>query len=188
MVSCSQGPAAVSIPKWNPEGFATAVLGRLDKSGDGKVDQRELVEAPGLAFGARIIDKNGDGALDRDELTERFAKYRASRVGLMPKDVRITYNGQPLAGAEVRFVPEFFLRDLIEPATGMTRGDGVVRPSIPEQRTPLVRVGYYRVEVTSPNRQLPAKFNAQTTVGVEFSPFENEPGAGGTIELPLRDK
>jgi hypothetical protein len=106
----------------------------------------------------------------------------------MPKDVRITYNGQPLAGAEVRFAPEFFLEGVIEPAMGTTRGDGVVRPSIPEQRTPLVRVGYYRVEATSPNRQLPAKFNSQTTVGVEFSPFENEPGAGGTIELSLRDK
>ena len=89
----------------------------------------------------------------------------------MPSELRITYNGQPLAGAEVRLAPEFFLEGVIEPATGTTRGDGTVRPSVPEQRTPLVRVGYYRVEVRSTKRPLPAKFNSQTTLGVELSPF-----------------
>jgi hypothetical protein len=106
----------------------------------------------------------------------------------MPVEMRITYNGQPLAGADVRLVPEFFLEEVIEPATGTTLGDGVVRPSVPDQRTPLVRIGYYRVEINSGKRLLPPRFNSQTTLGVELSPFANEPVSAGTIEIALREK
>jgi hypothetical protein len=188
LIGCSSRPAAISIPKWSPENFTGTILERLDKSGDSQLDQRELAAAPGLAFGVRFIDKNGDGKLGRDELIERFAMYRDSRVGLMPGELRITYNGQPLADADVRLVPEFFLEDIIEPATGATHGDGVVRPSVPDQRTPLMRIGYYRVEVRSNKRPLPAKFNSQTTIGVELSPFANETVSSSTIEIALRDK
>jgi hypothetical protein len=159
----------------------------LDKNGDSQLDQHELAAAPGLASGVRFIDKNIDSKLGRDELIERFARYRDSRIGLMPSELRITYNGRPLAGAEVQLVPEFFLEGVIEPATGTTRGDGTVRPSVPNQPTPLLRVGYYRVEVTSGERPLPGKFTSQT-LGVEISPFPYEPVSSGTIELALRDK
>jgi hypothetical protein len=185
---CGSKQGRVSIPDWDPSGFASTILEKLDKNGDGWVDKLELATAPGLAAGARFIDKNGDGKLGRDELIERFGKYRDSRIGLMQRELRITYNGQPLAGAEVRLAPEFFLEDVIEPATGTTLGDGTVRPSIPDQRTPLVRIGYYRVEVRSSKRSVPAKFNSQTSLGIELSPFVNEPASSGTIEIPLRDK
>ena len=187
-VGCSTGPARVSIPAWDPTDMANMAIEKLDKDGDTQLDQRELIVAPGLAFGARFIDKNGDGKLNREELEGRFTMYHDSRVGLTPKELRITYNGQPLVGAEIRLVPEFFLTDIIEIATGTTLGDGVVRPSIAGQRTPLVRVGYYRVEVRSTNRQLPPKFNSETTVGVELSPFVSEPATSGTVEIPLREK
>jgi hypothetical protein len=163
-------------------------LEKLDKNGNATVDQPELAEAPGLAFGARFIDANKDGKLDREELEARFARYRDSRVGLTPKELRIDYNGQPLVGAEVRVVPEFFLTGVIEPAAGTSTADGVVRPSIADQRTPLLRLGYYRLEVTSSKTKLPAKFNSATTLGVEISPFANEPAASGVIEIRLRDK
>jgi hypothetical protein len=51
-----------------------------------------------------------------------------------------------------------------------------------------MRVGYYRVQVTSPKINLPEKFNSATTVGVEVSPFPNEPAESGTIEIKLSDK
>jgi hypothetical protein len=189
LIGCSSaGPAAVTIPKWNPEKLAATVLEQLDKNADSQIDRRELAPAPGLVFGIRFIDKNADGKLSRDELIERFARYRDSRIGLMSAGLRITYDGQPLANADVRLIPEFFLEDIIEPAMGATQGDGIVRPSVPNQRTPLLRIGYYRVEVASNKRPLPAKFNSQTTIGVEISPFANEPVSFGTIEIALRDK
>jgi hypothetical protein len=64
----------------------------------------------------------------------------------------------------------------------------MLSPSIPAQETPLLRAGYYRVEVTSPNVAIPAKFNSATTVGVEVAPFPGEPADSGMIEIQLRDK
>jgi hypothetical protein len=177
----------VSIPEWDPDELADIALEELDKNGDSQIDQREVTSAPGLAFGARFIDTDGDGKLNRDELTARFTKYRDSRVGMTPKELQLTYNGKPLVGADVRLVPEFFLTDVIEPATGKTFGDGTVRPSIADSQTPLMRVGYYRVEVSAANPTIPAKFNSQTTLGLEISPFAGEPATSGKIVLPLRN-
>jgi len=187
-VGCSNNPARVSIPDWDPPELADAVLGSLDKNGDGQVETGELTPAPGLASGARYIDGNGDGKITRDELVARFTKYRDRRLGLTAKELRVTYNGRPLVGAEVRLVPEFFLAGVIDPAAGTTEAGGLVRPSIANQSTPLMRVGYYRVQVTSPRVNLPAKFNSATTVGIEVSPFPNEPAEMGTIEIKLSDK
>jgi hypothetical protein len=188
LVGCSSKPARVSIPNWNPSEFADAVLGSLDKNGDRQLETGELTPMPGLASGARYIDGNGDGKITRDELVARFTKYRDRRLGLTAKELRLSYNGRPLVGAEVRLVPEHFLTDIIDPATGTTDAGGLVRPSIAGQSTPLMRVGYYHVQVTSPTVKLPAKFNNATTVGVEVSPFPDEPAERGTIEIQLRDK
>ena len=188
LAGCSNRPAGVSIPDWDPAGFADAVVEQLDKNGDASVDKGELGGAPGLAFGARFIDKDGDGKLSREELVARFTLYRDRRVGMTAYELRISHNGRPLVGAEVRLVPEFFLTDILEPATGTTIAQGTVRPSIAGQPTALMRVGYYRVEVNSPTVKLPAKFNSATTVGVELSPFANEPAQMGAVDIQLRDK
>jgi hypothetical protein len=188
LVGCSSRPARVTIPDWDPSEFASAILEELDKNRDSVVDNSELAKAPGLAYGAKFIDKDRDGKLSREELEARFTMYRDRELGLTSKEFRVTYNGRPLVGAEVRLVPEFFLTDVIEPATGTTIIQGIVNPSIEGQQTPLMRAGYYRVEVTSPNVKLPAQFNTATTLGVEVSPFADEPAASGTIEIPLRDK
>jgi hypothetical protein len=181
-------PEPVSIPEWDPEGFAAAILEKLDKNGDGAIDKSEVAAAPGLQAGARLIDQDGDGRLTHDELVARFARYRDRRLGLTSKELRVSYNGRPLAGAEVRLVPEFFLADMLETATGTTVAQGIVHPSIPDQQMALVRVGYFRVEVTSPKVKLPAKFNTATTVGVEVSPFADEAAASDVIEIQLRDR
>lgn len=187
MAGCSNKPTRITIPDWDPTGFASQILEKLDKNGNGFVDKDELGQAPGLAFGARFIDKDGDGKLSREELVARFTRYRDRRLGLISKEFRVTYNGRPLNGAEVRLIPEFFLTETIEPATGTTSAQGLVRPSIADQPLPLMRVGYYRVEVTSPTAKLPTKFNSSSTIGVEVSPFSDAPMTSDTIEIPLRD-
>jgi hypothetical protein len=184
----SQRPARVPIPDWDPPGFADAILPKLDTNGDGLIDQRELNTAPGLAAGARRIDSDRDGKLSRDELAARFAKYRDRQLGLTSKEFRVTHNGRPLVGAEVRLVPEFFLNDVIEPATGTTIGQGIVRPSVAGQPMALLAPGYYRVEVTSPSGKLAPMFNSATNLGVEVSPFSDEAAASDTAEIQLHDR
>jgi hypothetical protein len=188
LVGCSNKRSGVSIPDWDPPAFAGAVIERLDKNGDSLVDKAELADAPSLAYGARFIDKDADGKLSREELEARFTKYRERQLGLTSQQFRVTHNGRPLVGATVRLNPEFFLSDIIEPAEGTTVVQGMLSPSIPGQQTPLMRAGYYRVEVTSPSATLPAKFNSATTVGVEVSRFPGEPADAGIIEIQLRDK
>jgi hypothetical protein len=189
LIGCSRNkPTGVDIPDWNPAGLASTILEKLDKNGDSFVDKGELAEAPGLSSGTRFIDKDGDGQLGREELEARFAMYRDRRVGQKAQELRITHNGRPLVGAEVRLVPEFFLDGIIEPATGTTIFEGMVRPTIADQQAALMNPGYYRVEVTSPSVALPAKFNTATIVGVEVSPFADEPASAGKIEIQLRDK
>ena len=188
LAGCSRGPSRTAAPDWDPSGFADAILEKLDADGNGSVEIAELAAAPGLAAGQKYIDSNGDGALSRDELIARFERYVQMRIGLKDKRFRLTHNGKPLAGAEVKFVPEFFLEGLVEPATGTTDNMGAVQPGVAGETMALMRVGYYRVEVTSPQKDLPAKFNTETTLGVEVSPVSDDPSTDATIEIRLRDK
>ena len=121
---CSNKRPRVTIPDWDPPAFAGVVIEQLDKNGDSVVDKAELVEAPGLAYGARFIDKDADGKLSRDELESRFTRYRERQLGLTSQQFRVTHNGRPLVGAAVRLIPEFFLSDIIEPAEGHDDGAG----------------------------------------------------------------
>ncbi len=185
---CSRGPARTQAPSWRPSRFADAVIDKLDANENRALEGEELAAAPGLAAGARFIDANSDKRLSREELEDRFELYRDMRIGLMPKMFRITYNGRPLTGADVRFVPEFFLEDVLEPAHGTTDAMGVVQPGIENEKLAAMRVGYYRVEVRSRQRQLPSRFNTATTLGVEIPPVVDDPSSAGTIEIALGDR
>lgn len=189
MVGCSGGGAGrIAAPDWSPSSFASTIMSELDKNSDSQIDKTELAAAPGLEFGARFIDTDGNGQLSNDELVARFEAYQKMKIGLAAKEFRVIYKGRPLPGADVKFVPEFFLTDVIEPATGTTDNLGVVRPTVENQPMALMRVGYYRVEVTSPKAQLPAQFNTATKLGVEVPAYTSDPTMTGTIDIVLRDK
>jgi hypothetical protein len=187
---CADQPSRIAALSWDPSGFADVAMEKLDTNGDGQVDDTELAVAPGLAFGAKSIDSNSDGQLSRDELVERFKTYVDRRVGLTSKEIRFLYKGRPLVGAEVRLVPEFFLEDLLEPAAGTTDEGGSVMPEIAnnELRTPAMRPGYYRVEITSPRVDLPPQFNTATTVGVEIAGAADDGSTYGPIIIQLDKK
>ena len=52
---------------------------------------------------------------------------------------------------------------------------------------PVVPVGMYRVEITSPDTQIPAKFNTKTTLSVEVSAAD-DPYHQGPVIFQLRSK
>ena len=81
-------------------------------------------------------------------------------------------NGKPLAGAEVKFVPETFLGDDIKTASGKTNQAGMARLSVATTSRadpPGVAFGLYRVEITKPGDNIPAKYNTETTLGQEVA-------------------
>jgi len=188
VIGCGQAPSRVTAPTWDPEGYAEAVLAKLDKNGDGALDKGELSGAPGLAWGARPIDKDKNGSLSREELVERFAIYKKMRLGLTSNQMYVYHNGRPLAGAKVTLVPEFFLAEVVEPASGEVFDDGMVDPRIPGMEPSGLRVGYYRVVIESQRHKIPAKYSsAETTpLGVEVSPV-SDPETSGMIKLVVRD-
>jgi hypothetical protein len=94
-----------------------------------------------------------------------------------------------LSGAKVTLVPEFFLADVIEPATGDVESEGMVNPVTQGAEVPGVRAAYYRVVVESPNVKVPAKYASadSTPLGVEISGIGDDSRSYGTIQLVLRD-
>jgi hypothetical protein len=79
-------------------------------------------------------------------------------VGLLEVRCSVSRSGRPLANATVRFVPEPFLGDALQTATGTTDSDGFVVPGVPADHLPdtlrnaqLMQVGLYRVEIEHPS-------------------------------------
>jgi hypothetical protein len=188
LAGCNRAPSRIEAPSWEPGGYADAVLSKLDKSGDGTLDKAELAAAPGLAWGAMAIDTDKNASLSRDELVARFELYRKMRLGLSNTQMQLSYKGRPLVGAKVMLVPEFFLEEVIEPATGESITDGYVDPRIPDSDPSGLRVGYYRVVVESPKEKIPGRYSAAETtpLGFEVSPV-SDPNHQGVPQLVLRD-
>ena len=92
----------------------------------------------------------------------------------MHLQVLVTSARQPLAGATVKFVPEEFLGNEIQPSEGVTGEDGYaylsvkVDPNDPEA-VQGVHCGLYRVEITKQGVKIPAKYNTETILGQEVS-------------------
>lgn len=184
---CQRGPHRVAAPSWDPSALAEQIMSQFDKSGDAKLDATELKAAPGLAAGTRFIDQDKDGALTATEIEARFQHFREMKVGLRSQSYRLTYKGRPVPEAEVVFSPESYLEGVIEPARGTTDSGGLVTPQTDGQKLPGVRVGYYRVQVTSTRAKIPAKYSSPgTPLGADVSLGEDA-AAYGVSELHLVD-
>jgi hypothetical protein len=189
VAGCRQGPSRVEAPSWDPDGFADAVVAKLDKNSDSAVDMTEVTAAPGLAWGAVYIDTDNNKSLSRDELMARFEKYKNLQLGLTSKTMQVSYKGRPVAGAKVTLVPEFFLEGVVEPAGGETFEDGTFNPQTQGMDLSGVRAGYYRIVVESPRVKVPAKYASaeSTAAGVEISPLNADQRSYGNLQVVLRD-
>jgi len=163
--------------------MADAAMKQLDKNGDGQLAKDELSAAPGLlyALSQPDVDTNKDGKLSRDEVAGRIQSYIQSAVAYKPFRVEVLLGGRPIPDAEVKLVPESFFEGIIPAASCTTGPDG--RGAVAsEGQSDLVRVGMYRVEVSSASAKLPAKIN----LGVEVSPFTDPKLNGGTARLNIK--
>lgn len=187
IAGCSGAPAGVDAPSWDPSGLADEILAELDKNTDAALSEEELAGAPGLAAGLRYIDTDKDGQASRAELEARFETYRTSRVGLRSPAYSVTYKGRPVSGATVDFLPEPWLAEIIEPAHGQTDEFGHVSPQAEGADLPGMRVGYYRVKVTSQKTKIPEKYASDSTpLGAEAS-LADDASSYGSVELKLAD-
>ncbi len=143
----------------------------FDADKDGKIDGAELDKCPGLKAALSKVDPSNQG-VTADMITARIEAWQKSKLGRMSLSCRVTHNGQPLAGADVNFVPEKFLGTNIQVAKGKTDTNGMAMLSVPTKGQgdpPGVAPGFYRVEITEPGANVPAKYNTETTLGQEVA-------------------
>jgi hypothetical protein len=150
---------------------AQAAIEQLDKNGDGQLDDAELQGAPGLAAVKDRYDADRSLSLSLVEIADGIRRWSEGQVGAAAVAYAVQLDGRALPGAQVKAIPEPFLGDAIKPAAG---SDGYLAVA-PEHRPanapklPLILPGLYRIEITHPSAVIPARYNTQTTLGLEVS-------------------
>jgi hypothetical protein len=194
LTGCSSKPSAVKGVDIDIPAVCANLVEMHDADRDGKLSEEELSSTPPFSMCFKKIDADSDGNVSLDELQARFLKVFNPKCGMIGASCRVTNNGRPLSGATVHFIPADYLmleRSTMPIASGITSSQGVAQMEIHPDYIPegapkirgLVRPGFYLVDVTRPGVDIPAKYNASTTIGVEVSP---ETTVGGPIDVALR--
>ena len=183
-------------------------IAQLDANKDGVLDYDELAKAPGLRAGVATIKKLAtfrgpkppesqlrSEKISAEEIDARIQAWKAlgaGRIAVPCRVYRVNKKGghgkpQPLADAQVKFVPEAFLGPGLSPGAGTTDKGGmamIVQPSRGGDDPAFgVSPGFYRVEITK-GSEIPAKYNTDTVLGVEVaSDAPGLSGGGPTFEL-----
>lgn len=188
---CSNKPERVYPPSVDSGAAGQAAMARYDADNDGSLNQEELANCPGIVASLARYDTDESGAVDAAEVTARLDMWRKSRVAMTPAVCQVRLNGEPFAGALVKIIPESFMGDEVKPASGTTDENGYVSLALAEQDRPAnaksaigVHLGVYKVEITHPDRNLPARFNTASQLGFEASP--DAPRGGHVFDLTSR--
>ena len=166
-VGCPRGPSRIHPPSINASAAGNQAIEMFDANKDGKISGDELDKCPGVKAALAQIDLTGSGAVTADMITARIKAWQDSKLGRMSFSCRVTHNGRPLRGAEVKFVPEKFLGENVKVATGKTDQNGMAMIYIPDVTPPGLAPGLYRVEITKAGVKIPAKYNTETILGQE---------------------
>lgn len=177
IAGCSGAPGRISSPDVDPEKAAALAMEEFDRDGDGVLNGEELQACPALVYAMPVYDTNRDKQLSEEEVAAGIGRWATARIGAILLPFRIQLDGRPLAGAKVEMIPVSFLGGAIKPAHGVANKVGIGKLRLaPEDRLPntppnmpLVPPGLYRVEITHPDIEVPAKFNVDSTLGVETS-------------------
>ncbi len=174
-LGCSSGPTRVMPPSIDAGAAGAAAIEQYDSNGDGALSGGELDKVPGIKGQIAKYDRDGDGSVTAEEITERIGEWQKSRVGIGQSFLcSVFLDGEPLEGAQVKFVPEAFLGGSVKAAVGTSNRRGVVRAGIPQEEMPDnlkgingMQLGLFKVEITHPDYNIPARYNTETILGEE---------------------
>jgi hypothetical protein len=171
------GPGRIEPPSIEPNAAGAAAIEAYDQDGDGGLTREECARCPVLAdeaFGRYDADR--DGKITSEELAARLQSMLDKKIGLVPAWCTVTLDGQPLAGAVVQLEPEVLLEGMLGEARGTTgvRGTAQIDSVAAEgdEALPGTPPGIYRVRITHPEVNLPARYNKESTLGMEIAPLE----------------
>lgn len=185
-IGCSRGPGALHPPQVDAAAAADAAIAEFDRNSDGALSKDEWSASGALMAVAERYDQNSDGRLQVGEIRSGIEGWQENAIGPRPVPFTVHWNNRPLAGATVRLVPASFMQDVLPQATAETGGGGGGHLAMAEEdrpknapNMPLVQPGLYNVEITHPSIEIPAKYNAQTTLGIEIT--SSNPGPQGVL-------
>jgi hypothetical protein len=186
---CSSGPQRVKPPKIDVNKAAVQAIELYDTNHDGKLSHEELANCPGVLAAFDSYDANHDKFVDQQEFHDHLAGLLKNGTGATQLACNVIYKGQPLTGAKVVFEPEPYLGNDIQTAEGVTTNSGAAHVGMPADKAPaalkalkLIQYGTYKVRITHPTIQLPAKYNTGTTLGYETIPGDP------SVSFTLSDK
>jgi hypothetical protein len=178
LAGCTGGPPDVPAPTYSPQEGARLALEDYDTDKDGKLDAAELERCASLREGLAQMDKDRDHCLSGDEIAERLIEFESSNIRLLSIPCRVVREGEPLARATVKLVPERFMGPGLKPATGVSDNFGQVNLQVEGMPVSGAACGFYRVDVSLMDaagvETLPARYNTQTTLGLQVSPVSRE--------------
>jgi hypothetical protein len=148
----------------DPGAAAEKAIELFDKDGSGSLNESELAASPAILAARDQYDSDASGDISQEELEARLTLLFTRGTSWLTADCQIYQGNRPLAGATVRFVPEPFLEEAMQPAQGTTNSEGVVNPAVADEKLPenlkglhVMQIGVYRVEVEHPNIKQPHK-------------------------------
>ncbi len=167
----------MDVPPYDPDAAAEEALAAYDRNGDGQLSKDEMKACPGILAAINWIDLNGDGQVSGEEIADRIRAYIDRGAGLKMIDCLVYLDRKPLAGADVKLVPEPFLADFVETAEGTTGRNGNAPLRIPSELLPEsmagfpgVRLGIYKAYICHPQVELPDRYVSGKELGVEVGP------------------
>jgi hypothetical protein len=174
---CTGGPAAIPPVDVNIDHVVQQLLVEYDADQNGGLSPGELAASPALAECLANCRRDPGEEITRERLTKKLRMIFDPRSALLSTTCVVRRNGQPLASAEVRFVPLPVLQDVLPTGTGVTDPFGAAMISAAPEELPseapkvpgLMPPGLYVVEITHPSTKIPEKYNRQTVLGKEIS-------------------
>jgi hypothetical protein len=152
------GGGGTSSPSIRPSAAADKALELYDKDGSGSLNESELAASPGLLAALDRYDKDSDRQISREEIEQRLQSIVSTGTSFLMVNCRVLQGGRPVAGANVRFVPDECMEGSVLPASGTTDTYGQVNPGVGDEQLPderkgvrLMQPGIYRVEIDHPN-------------------------------------
>jgi hypothetical protein len=175
LVACLYRPPRVEMKGLNPSSHGSAAVQQYDQDGNGTLSKVELAQCPGILKAIDLYDLNKDGEVTSSEIADRINLWKEHKTASMTVSCSVMLNGRQLDGGKVEFAPEEFFGGKLHPASGEIQGGYAmvfVDPSLlPPDQADLqgVHPGVYKVKITHPTIQIPAKYNTETTLGQEVA-------------------
>ena len=173
-VGCWGGPAKRMPQAKFSSNAGTDAIATYDTNKDGKISGTELDKCPALKAAMAQIDPSGKGEITAAMIDARVKNWIDTKLARMTVSCSVMRNGKPFAGAIVTFVPEKFLGDQVQPASGKTDKYGTTTLSVATtgpHDPPGIGPGFYRVVITKEGVKIPEKYSteANTVLGQEVA-------------------